>query len=109
MKRSPRHGWTLVRLVDGQLRHVAKGDRDTLRAQREEIAREIVDLTPTSLFRSGHGVALYDANGALRDSYPSLPRLADETRVRWPESLECDGSAPAVRSYQPRATAGVAS
>lgn len=97
MKRSSRHGWTLMQLVDGALRRVETGDRDDLQARRDEIVRGGgIGAYPYV----GTGVALYDANGALRDSFPSSPKLATGGRLRWPATLPDDGT-EAVRWVPP--------
>ncbi len=97
MKRSSRHGWTLMQLVDGALRLVATGDRDDLQARRDAMVRGgSIGAYPYV----GAGVALYDANGSLRDSFPHAPRLAGGGRMRWPAVLPADGTA-AVRWVPP--------
>lgn len=105
MKRSSRHGWTLVQLDGDVLRVVATGDRDTLRAQRDELTFAMIRAR-TSLHHAGTGVALYDANGALRDAFPSNPRTTLDVRVRWPEAVPVDGALPAVKAFQVRAAGG---
>ena len=107
MKRSDRHGWMLVQITADVLRIVATGDREVLRDQREQLSNAIG--RKPGLRHPGEGVALYDANGALRDCYPSFPRLADDTtRVRWPAQVPADGAALEVRSNPPRVTGGAA-
>lgn len=97
MKRSPRHGWTLMQLADGALRLVATGERDDLQARRDAMVR---DGSIGAYPYVGAGVALYDANGSLRDAYPHAPRLTDGGRMRWPSTLPSDGTA-AVRWVPP--------
>ena len=94
MKRSSRHGWTLVQLAGDVLRVVATGDRDDLRVAYDELVRENRAAAP-DLHCTGHGAAIYDGNGALRDCVPYVARLADGTRTRWPETVPADGAARA--------------
>lgn len=85
MKRSSRHGWSLVELVDGRWQTTAVGDRDALAAKHQAHIRETWRIHGAPSLRvCGRAAGLYDANGARRDEHPTFPRRDDGARIEWP-------------------------
>ena len=109
MKRSPRHGWSLVELRDGRWHVVTTGDREQLKVAFATRASAIY-ATPVdpnvrfSLRLAGKAVALFDTIGQRRDECPALPRTADGRRIEWPSTVPGAESAH-VTLWQPRAVA----
>lgn len=102
MKRSPRHGWRLVELVDGRWRTAEAGDRDALKKRSDDKVFAVMHTEPHQIRHPGVAIGLYDANNARRDEYPTLPRLADGTRINWPDTPPpLEGAGPVA--WQPRA------
>lgn len=97
VQRSTRNGWTLVQLANGVYSIVASGDRDVLATRRDSLVR----ATFTHHQGPGNGVALYDANGALRDGTPFAPKLASGGSCRWPATLPTAGTV--AQRYTPPA------
>lgn len=108
MKRSPRHGWSLVELRDDRWHVVTTGDREQLKGVfNARVSTMLGDGLSIRQRYAGKAVALYDAHGQRRDeypSYPSLPRLADETRIVYPATVPGAEGAD-VTLWQPRAVA----
>lgn len=91
MKRSPRAGWRLVELIDGRWQATATDDREAIKQRFMARASAIygapvVQSTRYSWRHAGSAVAVYDANGTRRDECPVFPRLADGTRIDWPDA-----------------------
>jgi len=101
-KRSTRAGWRIVELVDGRWQTTATGDREALKALRDKKVFAIMHAEPHQIRHPGVAIGLYDANDARRDEYPTLPRLADGTRINWPDAPPGLEGADAV-AWQPRA------
>lgn len=109
MKRSPRHGWSLVELRDGRWQVATTGDREQVRgvfsARVSTMYSTPIDASVRYSMRfAGKAVALYDAHGQRRDECPALPRLADETRIVYPATVPGAEGAD-VTLWQPRAVA----
>jgi hypothetical protein len=105
MKRSPRHGWSLVELRDGRWHLATTGDREQLKgvfsARVSTMLGALGDGLSIRQRYAGKAVALYDARARRRDEYPTLPRLADETRIVYPATVPGAEGAD-VTLWQPR-------
>ena len=105
MKRSPRHGWSLVELRDGRWQVATTGDREQLKGVfNARVSTMLGDGLSIRQRYAGKAVALYDAHGQRRDEYRSLPRLADEKRIVYPAVVPGAEGAD-VTLWQPRAVA----
>jgi hypothetical protein len=108
-RRSPRDGWRLVELVDGRWRVTARGDREQIRGAYVTRVGTLMSmpLDHTKRFTQryqGAAAVLFDAIGQRREQFPSLPHLADGTRVEWPAAVPgVDGEDAVV--WSPKAVA----
>lgn len=100
-QRSPRDGWKLVELANGRWTVTSTGDREQLKGTYASRVSTLMSLPyePGLRFNQryqGRAAVLFDAVGQRREQFPSLPHLADGTRLEWPSAVPGVDGADAV-------------